>query len=524
MNKMKKSSIIISALFAVCISSAAQGINQSVQVTNDFETVFSDFKKMEPDLALPDSLYRFDYSFDYSVFDSPYRGSYEFSPYNVDVVPEPERIRPSRLYLRAGAGYTLHPVLDIVYTPVAARSAGLSLYNFGRGYAGPEFHDLYDRAGVSGRWSMSGSVLEYGLGYDGIFAGAVSSKSTCYHSGYASLGFRSVNSDPTFLSYQLNLDYRYSSDNLPAAVTRENLFQLDGSVGPVIATNYRFLLDFSFDIAALTDTRPEVASRTANFASFHPHLKFTPGIFDIDAGLVVDYVLDGTSRFYLAPAVTAGVDLFGGSTELKATIHGGPRVRSSQSLKSLNHFYTRVSTAPDVTRTKLDASLSLAGRIGRMLQYSLDGGFAALADAPLDSLGTLGFASYNLAYADARLAWKSERFDADLLFEFRHSIIDPSVSLYPEPKFGVRLDMSYNWLERIYASVFLDAASRRSDPSGVLPEVPSYADLGIGADYRVSRMLSVWGRAGNLLGMEIQRCPGFVERGLYFTLGLSLKI
>ena len=104
MNKMKKTVIIFASLLAAGAVASAQGINQSVQVTNDFETEFADFKKMEPALVLPDSLYRFDYSFDYSVFDSPYRGSYEFSPYNVAVVPDVDFAEASRFYLQAGAG------------------------------------------------------------------------------------------------------------------------------------------------------------------------------------------------------------------------------------------------------------------------------------------------------------------------------------------------------------------------------------------------------------------------------------
>ncbi len=79
-------------LLTFAVSLTAQKINQSVQVTNDYETRFADFKKSEPDLVLPDSLYAFDYSFDYSVFDSPYKGSYEFTPYNVEIVHEEERL------------------------------------------------------------------------------------------------------------------------------------------------------------------------------------------------------------------------------------------------------------------------------------------------------------------------------------------------------------------------------------------------------------------------------------------------
>ena len=58
-------------LLAATLSLTAQNINQTVQVTNEYETKFEDFKRQTPELQLPDSLYRFDYDFDYSVFDSP---------------------------------------------------------------------------------------------------------------------------------------------------------------------------------------------------------------------------------------------------------------------------------------------------------------------------------------------------------------------------------------------------------------------------------------------------------------------
>ena len=62
---MKKINLAI-AMMALCAPLSAQNINQSVQVTNDYMTRFADFQKQGPALGVPDSLYRFDYSFDYS--------------------------------------------------------------------------------------------------------------------------------------------------------------------------------------------------------------------------------------------------------------------------------------------------------------------------------------------------------------------------------------------------------------------------------------------------------------------------
>ena len=100
------------ALLALCAPLGAQNINQTVEVTNDYRTRFADFQKQGPTMTVPDSLFRFDYDFDYSVFETPYRGSYEFSPYRIEVTPEARQRDGSRLYLRAGAGFTFHPQLE----------------------------------------------------------------------------------------------------------------------------------------------------------------------------------------------------------------------------------------------------------------------------------------------------------------------------------------------------------------------------------------------------------------------------
>ena len=65
---MKNKYLTVIACVALGAPLAAQNINQSVQVTNDYVTRFADFQKQGPALQVPDSLFRFDYDFDYSVF------------------------------------------------------------------------------------------------------------------------------------------------------------------------------------------------------------------------------------------------------------------------------------------------------------------------------------------------------------------------------------------------------------------------------------------------------------------------
>ena len=186
-------------LMAAALSLTAQNINQTVQVTNEYETKFEDFKRQTPELQLPDSLYRFDYDFDYSVFDSPYKGSYVFTPYRVEIVPDAKEFDGRRFYLRAGAGYTLRPVLDLVYNPLLKENAGVSLYNFGSGCLNSSFYDFRDIAGLSGHWMIPSCTVKWDMGYEGIFSGKAV-PSTAYNSGFVKLALNSADVGRSFFT------------------------------------------------------------------------------------------------------------------------------------------------------------------------------------------------------------------------------------------------------------------------------------------------------------------------------------
>ena len=78
--------------------------------------------------GVPDSLLRFDLDFDYEVFDKAYRGAYNFSPYMLDMRPEKDAWRGRTLFLRAGAGYSLHPDAAFVFSPALPGRFQMSVY------------------------------------------------------------------------------------------------------------------------------------------------------------------------------------------------------------------------------------------------------------------------------------------------------------------------------------------------------------------------------------------------------------
>jgi hypothetical protein len=83
----------------------------------------------------------------------------------------------------------------------------------------------------------------------------------------------------------------------------------------------------------------------------------------------------------------------------------------------------------------------------------------------------------------------------------------------------------YNWNKRVFAGVdCIFASKRKGGIDGQLAVIPGFADLGLTAEYAVSRKFAVWLRGGNLMNMTVQYSPLYAEKGINFTAGVRLKL
>ena len=180
---MRKSIYILTAAALLAAAPAfSQNLNPQVQVTNDYKAEMGKAGKQSVPLEIPDSLTSFRTSVSYDVFSTPYKGSYEFVPYEISVTPQKPASDYNRFYLKAGAGYTLRPELQFVWTPLRSVSGNtVAVYNDFHGYMGNygtvdsradyAGHDFAENIGVEGRYCARNFTLKYGLGYNGIFTG-----------------------------------------------------------------------------------------------------------------------------------------------------------------------------------------------------------------------------------------------------------------------------------------------------------------------------------------------------------------
>ena len=551
---MKHKYLTIIACVALGAPLAAQNINQSVQVTNDYITRFADFQKQGPALQVPDSLFRFDYDFDYSVFETPYKGAYEFTPYRIEVKPEARLYDGSKLYLRAGAGYTLHPQLELAWQMLQEKDFTIGVFAEAGGYLGnyrrrgvdAPFggHDLNARVGVGGQYLTPGARLSYHFGYEGIFAGIHGENpafSSSFNSAVVGGRIQSRERRDNRFFYDVDLRYRYSGDvDLPrrkGSLTGENNLRVAASLGPVLNSKYGILLDALFESDALRTVLNDgfenatlfgemfVGDIAAFLFGIKPHLDFLLGPVRLDAGVRLDYsVSNGKDHFTIAPDVKARLALLDADLELFAGIRGGQNMHSHYAVKQINHFARRSAASASVSDEKLRLYGGLQGHWGSRLQYELEGGYASYASMPLASLYGVASVNYNEFFGQAGLSWKDERLELDGVLASAHRIFYGVSPAYAPPAFTADVRGRYNWDQRIWAGAFVEAASSRMSLNLDDAWIAGYANVGLTGEYRLDYRWMLWGEAGNLLGMAIERAPGFIEKGPYLTVGLSLKM
>ncbi len=539
---MRKISTVL-ALLALCAPLGAQNINQSVEVTNDYRTRFADFQKQAPGMNVPDSLFRFDYDFDYSVFETPYRGSYEFSPYRIQVTPEARQRDGSRLYLRAGAGVTLHPQLEFAARVLDADDFKIGFVADLHGFAGnyrtgvdgvkTPGHDLSAGFSLNGQYLRPKARMSYQFGYEGIFAGedvAEPLYAAGFNSGLLQGRIQSREGETGPFFYDVQLQYRYSGDSFPkdrepAHIGASNV-RAAASFGPVLQEKYKILIDLLADVDFLRkDGVMFGGSMASSVMTIKPHLDFRFEGIDFDAGVKMSGTFEGEDqRFVLAPDVTARMALPAYDAELYAGVSGGPVLQGHYDLKRLNHFAPLVKGATAVvSREKLRVRAGATGRWGSRLQYEFELGYVTAQAMPIASLRAVTTTDLTAAYVQARGVWAGPRLEVDGGFRYAYMRLLAAAPGFSPSALTVDLRGVYNWDRQIYAGLFVQAASLRKSLGGVYADIPGYADVGLTGEYRINGRWTAWAEAGNLLGMAVERMPGYVEKSPYLTVGFSLK-
>ena len=547
---MKMKIFYVVAFAALAVEAGAQNLDPTVEVSRAYEGKLMEVHKPVLDMAVPDTIHRFDLEFDYAVSESPYRGSYEFNPYTMSMKPTSSRRKPGTFYLNAGAGYTLHPVVDAVWSPDLGKdNMSVDVYAHNRSYVGNYYasdggkdwfgYDFMSKAGASYRVGWGSGTFRLGAEYNGV-ALKDCFKNRMYDAVDVDLSVASVASSSTRFMYDVNLKYRFAEDKIrnyaPGDYISEHIFRFDAVLGPRFG-KHNVLIDLGVEYDVYDgDVRAGVGE-----VAVVPRYVYEKGGLKMDVGLRfamlmsrnADKTVFGSSGQLFYPDVKLSYALIPDALKVYALAGGGNRINTYASMIEENHHFDlgygrSVSTPLDVTLERISGTAGLEGRIGSAFSYDLRAGYANYANAPMSAVVEIDGVMYPAVGYSASQKWfaaiewnldvERVRFDGSAVYTDTWGY-DAGRFIVPAAVSG-DVSFVYNWKKRIFAGVDCEWALERP---GAVYTVPGYADLGAYAEYVAARRMSFWLRAGNLLNMNIQRDLLFAEKGINFTVGIKLN-
>ena len=576
---------ILATALAAAVTALAYGqnLNPTVEVTNAYAGGASAIAKPARLMEVPDSVTRFNLDFDYSVFDKPYQGAYEFTPYYVQLKPAPKPSTTEKFFLRLGAGYTLHPELDLVWSPVQTESFHVNVYATHQSYFGRyhQFHldepadELYPV--VKSGEKMKGYLADTKAGIDAAYGwdgGTATVDVVCKHrmaddvwhyqkmaAIEANARIRSLDSDEPHFLYDAAVRYQLSGNDLShdflqpydyVATFSESAFDLDGTFGTVLSGDRSVLVDLGLDLARYR----------GDYKGYTGLLSVTPKyLFNVDrwrlslgvkvAALIYSEDYDVWAKEYqrnsglIFPDVHVDFQLLDDRLILQAAATGGDKFNTLSGFFLSRPFVYEPAYQNGHSLERIRVMAGARGNIASRFRFDLQGGYARWTHGLVDRIHCtllsgdelpasiqpgLGEDSYNLFFADLDYGWKSESVTVDGRLSWRHAKMPDHASLSPATITGF-IRPAYNWGDRFKGGldVAWSTARKASFPSpdvnGLVQSfrVPGWVDLGVFAEYRFTHRFGFWAKGGNLLNQVVQQTPLHAAAGAYFTAGIVLN-
>lgn len=546
--------IVTSASVLAALTAGAQNLDPTVEVNRTYEGKLLEVNKPSMTMAVPDSVRQFALDFDYSVFENPYKGSYEFKPYQLLMKPYASGKELSQFWLKAGVGYTLHPELSAVWTPALNGKFRMNVYADHNSYIGgyrtmtpgslekPALsltrwsgddgkmaywngYRMRSKAGIDGQFDWETGKFAFDVAYYGI-----ASKDTLKHRAYdavaANLSVASKPQSGDHFIYDVSAAYRFAEDKLKYKFSdsfqSEHDFSFNAAVGQVFAASHSVLFDLGFRTLYYSGEMP------ANVGEIMiaPHYVFSKKRILFDVGVKIaklfgpqdninfqtkDQVVypDVNVRFVAVPDVLA----------VYGKIGGGNRINSYMSLLERNPFmdfsFARSGALMDATVERVSLKLGAEGHLAKRFAYDVHAGYVNYKNDLLDAVVLSNkdskeymympgfiYAAYQKFYAGVDLGWQSDRvsFDASLEYASYKGAEGLYGAFMPSP-LTADAAFEYNWNRRIFVGVDCRYASARKS-------VLTSTDSEISATFRpIDAVL-----------------PGFVDLGVYAEYATSRKL
>ena len=548
-------------------------IDPTVVVDRDFEgQIDMDVRMPETEISVADSLKQFDVSFDYSIFDRPFRDLYEFSPYQAASLGVVPLGAVPHFSARVASQYPLMPEVDLYGQLVPKNNRNFNMGMFVK-YASelgkvPSMNEYVDAFDVRRTRMTAGANFKFAwdkgeLTFDGAYRHSYAKDKFLYYSlmtwgapeasrmvtdsakhavNAVELGFKIRSTDvkdhdfyydidASFVRTSKDLDFVPSYGNSPF---RETAMNIDAEFGSSFEEHRMYV-----DIRSQNNWYSYPEGLYIGIIEFAPIYRYTKGRFDGRFGIRFSNSFAGDNSTSIYPDVDAKLVLWENKLWMRGVVNGGrnidnlgvylenaPWVVATGSAHPQegedNDFKMRYTTRP------IDSKLSIEGIIGSRLGLNVYGTYTSYKDKLQLYTSHFNwsmmpflypeFVDYAKLSAGVELTWTSK--DLRVFTSVQGNKYNSSETLYMLPKVESLSQIEYNFRERLFLSTALVIQGVRDSQMG---QVPTYIDLSAKAEFKVNRFFSAYVKGGNLLNKEnyiyadIARMPINVGGGICIT-------
>lgn len=584
--KMKRIYSLLVALFAgLCVFAQGNKLNQTVQVTNTYKTDLNNFEKNSEAAFIPDSLYKFDLNFDYGGFSNPYKGtSLGFVPSYTDLELANTRPHGDSFYLRAGAGYTFHPELDLEWTFWSNKRLKMGMFARNRSYVG-DYHNIeatdaidgksgneilgksgksgfgyssMTLVGINGRADWEKLMLRFDLSYDGVHSKMndyMALAARAYNSVRVRGELSSLNSDRSNnFRYGAKVDYVLGSSLLSRSDARtgrllEHVINVGVNGGYDFFKGHSICADVVADAAVCPAGGLDFISNTAPYdylnVLLNPRYSYSSEKVKVEAGmalLVTGVKNVNRGRNVLEPwpvlklewkAIEGWLDVFA-SSDLKGDFYGA----RSSAFNDVFNLPVMMYEDPTgdvsknipgyavVKRRTVDAGLRGSG--WDAFWYEIGAGFETVENRPMyavsfdaDGAPGLKVVMLNVPNVNARVKLGFDK--AGVKFNASAEYLHyygDNVSSIKPSAFNADVNVSYDIRSRIKPCVGCYFQSPYTS-NGYRTQF--IYDLYASVEGRLNNNISLYLKGSNLLNRANQYIPMVASRGVEVTAGVVLN-
>ncbi len=548
----------------------AQDLNPTVEVTNEYQGRLQEVHKPTLEMAVPDSLLRFDLDFDYSVFERQYAGAGDFKPYLMDLKPSPSAYKGRKAYVKAGAGAALRTTTDFVISPSTGtplqlnifgshnmflgkyrdvQSETLDSYEMLRAVKGSNYSgvDMVNRLGVSGAYDWNSTAMTFDAGYWGLYSRSFYINSML-NAAVVNAHVGSNKGHSNHFKHSTDIHANLGSDSSAGVNLTYVNTSLHGTYGSVYDAYNSILVDVDAQVDYYNEYNNSLDAFAMNL-SVTPKYAFQRGNFALSAGVRLAHVFSNKATYdgfelnangdaqFIFPDVRVSYMAVPGALELYAKACGGSYLNSYSDIKENWHFFNLEmgrGQNPVLSNSlcRADISVGAEGNVASFLHFKAQGGVAFIVNGLLDAVAPtmtpgVAYRNYSMVYGKAQLSWNAKPvlFDASLLLN-RTNLYRNQMEVFEPALASGEIRVRYNWNDRLIAGVVADGAVTRRGYIGTTDvRIPGFVDLGLQAEFAMTRNFALWAQAGNLLsimGQTVQRHPLQEEPGLSILGGVVL--